>query len=265
MRLANSLLCLALGASPLAAQEAGLTITYLGNMGVLAEGGGRRVVIDGFHRGELEPYAAVPPRLLGALEYARPPFERLDLAFTTHRHRDHFNAQSVAARLVRDSAMPYVAARETVESLVARSSLPPRHPRLHPVLPPPGGAAALTVGSLTIEVLDLPHNPTPSTRVANVGLLVELAGFRLLHVGDAHPTAENFLPHHLDERGVDVAIVPFWYLTDEGDAVRRAIGARTWIATHIPPADSAQVRARVMRTVPAAIVLVRPGERFVVR
>ena len=60
---------------------------------------------------------------------------------------------------------------------------------------------------------------------------------------------------------IDVAIVPFWYLTDRNDAVRRAIGARRWIATHIPPADAEAIRRQVLEAVPGAVVLIAPGER----
>jgi L-ascorbate metabolism protein UlaG (beta-lactamase superfamily) len=256
------LLFLAMGCTPLTAlpaQRPGVTVTYLGNMGVLLEGGGRRLVIDGLHHGELAEYAAVPPEMLRSLEGAHAPFEALDVAFTTHRHRDHFNAQSVAARLAADSAVVYVAARETVESLFARSSLAPGHSRVHGVVPPPGRGERVRAGGLSLEILDLPHNPTPTRRVANVGLLVEVGGLRVLHVGDADPVTASFISHGLAGR-VDVAIVPFWYLTGEDDAVRSAIGARDWIATHVPPADTGQVRGQVLARVPGAIVLTRPGE-----
>ena len=257
------LLVLAMGLAPLAslpAQGSGVTLTYLGNMGVLLEGGGRRVVIDGLHRGELAEYAAVPPELLGPLEEARAPFEAVDLAFSTHRHRDHFDARAVAARLEADSVVVYVAARETVDSLFARTSLASGDSRVHGVVPPAGGEVSVEAGGLSLAILDLPHNSTPSPRVANVGLLVELGGLRVLHVGDADPAIASFTPHQLATRRVDVAIVPFWYLTGEDDAVRRAIGARRWIATHVPPADTAQVRRQVLARMPDAIVLTRPGE-----
>lgn len=243
-----------------AAQATPLTLTYLANMGVALEGGGRRVVIDGLHRGALTDYAAVPPGLLAALEGARAPFERLDLALSTHRHLDHFDPASVAARLGADSATVYLAARETVDSLYARAALAAGHPRVRSVVPPVGGGETLTAGGVRLTVLDLPHNPTRSRGVANVGFLLELGGRTVLHVGDADPTLAHYAPHRLAARGVDVAIVPFWYLTGADDTVRRAIGARTWIATHIPLADTASVRREVQARVPGALVLARPGE-----
>jgi len=251
--------------APLRAQSGEVSLTYLANMGVLVERGGVRVVVDGLHRGGLSEYAAVPAPLLQALEQARAPFTSLDLALTTHRHLDHFDAASVAARLAADTGVVYVAARETVDSLYARSTLPRPHPRVRAAVPPEQNETRLSFTGLELAVLDLPHNPTPSRRVANVGFLMDLGGLRVLHVGDADPVSERFAPHRLSSRGVDVAIVPFWYLTGEDDAVRTSIGARIWVATHIPPADTALVRRQVLARVPGAIVLTSPGERHPIR
>lgn len=260
-----ALTLLAAQAASLPAQSPPASLTYLANMGVLLDCGGRRVVIDGLHRGALAEYAAVPPALLAALEQARPPVARLDLALSTHRHHDHFDAASVAARLGADSGTRYLAATETVDSLYARTALAAAHPRVLGVDPPAGGEKRLTVARLELSVLHLPHNPTPSPRVANVGFLLDCAGLRILHVGDADPTAANYDPHRLASRPVDIAIVPFWYLTGADDTVRRSIGARLWVASHIPLADTAAVRRQVLNRVPGAVVLARPGEEYALR
>src|SRR5690606_10867358 len=168
-----ALTLLAAPAASLPAQSPRAALTYLANMGVLLDCGGRRVVIDGLHRGALAQYPSVPPALLAALEQARPPIARLDLALTTHRHHDHFDAASVAARLGADSGTRYLAATETVDSLYARTALAARHPRVLGVDPPAGGEQRLTVAGVDVSVLHLPHNPTRSRRVANVGFLLE--------------------------------------------------------------------------------------------
>ena len=63
-------------------------------------------------------------------------------------------------------------------------------------------------------------------------------------------------------RQVDVAIVPFWYLTGADDTVRRSIGARLWVASHIPLADTTSTRTAVLQRIPGAVVLTRPGEEY---
>jgi L-ascorbate metabolism protein UlaG (beta-lactamase superfamily) len=246
-----------------------LEVIYLANMGVLVEGGGRRVVIDGFHHAELDGTAAVPSSWLQALEQSRDPFRTLDLVLTTHRHLDHFNATSVAARLSSDSNLIFVAAQETVDSLFARTDLRAERPgvtaRVRGVLPPAEGEVKVQVPGIELAVLDLPHNRTRSKRVANVGFVLNLQGLRVLHVGDADPTAANFDPHRLAQRPIDVAIVPFWYLMEENGDVLRSIGARTWIATHVSPSESASVRRKVHKALPGAIVMTTPGQRHAIR
>ncbi len=260
-----ALILTAIPAASLPAQAKRVSLTYLANMGVLLECDDRRVVIDGLHRGALAEYASVPPALLAPLEQARAPFARLDLALTTHRHHDHFDAASVAARLGADTGTRYLAATETADSLYARTSLRAGHPQVLGIDPSPGGEQRVMVSGLDVTVLHLPHNPTASRRVANVGFLLACNGLRILHVGDADPTAANYDPHHLADRSVDIAIVPFWYLTGSDDAVRRSIGARLWVASHIPLADTAGVRRQVLDRVPEAVVLTRPGEEYELR
>lgn len=266
MRICLRLLALlATSAAVVPAQPPDVVLTYLANMGVLLRHGGTTVVVDGLHRGELRTYAAVPPSLLEPLEQARAPFERIDLVLTTHRHRDHFDAASVAARLATDPQVVYVAPRETIEILRQRSAAAADAARVRAVVPPAGGEQSMTVAGVAIAVLDLPHNPTPTGSVDNVGYLLDLGGMRVLHVGDADAAAARFDVHGLARRSVDVAIVPFWYLTGEDAAVRRSIGARTWFATHVPPADAAAVRRQVLARVPEAVVLTTPGERHALR
>jgi L-ascorbate metabolism protein UlaG (beta-lactamase superfamily) len=238
-------------------------------MGVLVEGGGRRVVIDGFHHAELDGTAAVPSSWLQALEQSRDPFRALDLVLTTHRHLDHFSAASVAARLISDSSVVFVAAQETVDSLFARTNLRAARPGatagIRGVIPPAHGEVRVPLAGIELAVLDLPHNSTRSKRVANVGFVLDLQGVRVLHVGDADPTAANFDPHRLALRPIHVAIVPFWYLTGENGDMLRSIGARTWIATHVSPSDSASVRRKVHEAVPGAVVMTTPGQRHAIR
>ena len=84
-----------LGAAP--QNRPPLQVTYLANMGVLLEVGNRRIVIDGFHHGELDGAPDVPSGLLGPLESATGSMRAIEVALTTHRHLDHFAWWSVSA------------------------------------------------------------------------------------------------------------------------------------------------------------------------
>lgn len=256
------LIAATLAATPINTQTPGVTLTYLGNMGVLLEAGERRIVVDGFHRGGLAEYAAVPVRLLEPLEGARPPFTSLTAALTTHRHKDHFDSRSVASRLTADSLVLYAGPPEVIDSVSAALPALPNRSRIRAVRPIGDDRIRIADGILG---LNLPHNPTPSRRAENVGYLIEIGGLKVLHVGDADPTIENYRGQRLGEERVDIAIVPFWYLLGENDRVRQLIQPRVWVATHVPPSDTAKVRQDVLRRLTGAIVLTTPGSQHQLR
>jgi L-ascorbate metabolism protein UlaG (beta-lactamase superfamily) len=226
-------------------------------MGVLLDGGGLRVVIDGLHRGALRDYAALLPEVQVALEGARPPHERLDVILATHRHLDHYQAEAVAERLKADPHVVFLAAAETVDSLFAAAPQWRGNARVVAL----GGGASRTVNGVVITALELPHNPTASRGPANLGFIVELNGVRVLHVGDAHPSAPTYRALSMATRRIDAAIVPFWYLTERETPVVPAIGARRLIASHVPLADTTSVRSQVLAGFPSAAVLTTRGMR----
>ncbi len=238
-----------------------LEVTYLSNMGVLLEVGNRRIVIDGFHHAELDGTPPVPPDLLGPLESATGRMRGIDAALTTHRHLDHFAAASVRARLAADPLIHYLAPTEAIDTLRTRGAIPIPN-RVHSLTPPAAGRTTVDVAGVQITALDLPHNPTRTPRAQNVGYLIRLNGFTILHVGDADPSAERYAPHNLPAERIDVAILPTWYLTGSSELVRRHIAPRRVIASHVWLGSNEKLRRDVLREWPSADVLMRPGERL---
>ena len=241
-----------------------LAVTYLANMGVLLEVGNRRIVIDGFHHGELDGAPDVPRELLVPLESATGTMRGIEVALTTHRHLDHFAWRSVSARLAADPIIHYVAPSEVVDTLRAHGAIPVPN-RVHGLTPPAGGRTKIDLGGIRVSALDLPHNPTRSPRAQNVGYLIRLNGLTILHVGDADPVAERYIPHKLTAEKIDVAILPTWYLTGSSTLVRDHIAPRQVIASHVWDGDTTKIRRDVLREWPNAIVLTRPGERLQIR
>lgn len=236
-----------------------LTLTYLANMGVGIDTRGGRVVVDGFHHGALAQYASLRDQDRVALEGARPPWQALSAILVTHRHLDHFQAASVNARLSVDPAVVFVAPQEVIDTL---SALNPRWSTDARVRPAQAGVA-MRIGALTITPLDLPHNATRTRLATNVGYLLEVDGKRILHVGDADPNVATYRRAREIVGALDVAIVPFWYMGASNTALRSAIGARRYVASHVPLADTTAVRAQVRGVDSTAYVLGTRGQRLV--
>ena len=125
------------------------------------------------------------------------------------------------------------------------------------------------------HALGLPHGSGPPQ---NVGFVVEIGGFRVLHIGDTSEQSGIFSSLHLDELGIDLALLPSWYLTSESlqEVVRRTIRPRTIAAVHVVPLTgpngsllgggaAERERARIRAAFPRAHVFDREMETFVVR
>jgi L-ascorbate metabolism protein UlaG (beta-lactamase superfamily) len=97
--------------------------------------------------------------------------------------------------------------------------------------------------SLYVQLLNIHHGRTRP--VENLGFIVELAGKRVLHIGDSEAEPAVFQKYEVVRDRIDVAFLPFWYFLNDDfkRAVREQIGPRHIVVMHIE-LDSALSRLR---------------------
>ena len=80
-------------------------------------------------------------------------------------------------------------------------------------------AESITIGDITATAVRIPHAgwPAPArAAVQNMVYRVTLGdGSTVIHMGDADPRRQHFIPHkeHWAERRTDTAFPPYWFLT----------------------------------------------------
>jgi L-ascorbate metabolism protein UlaG (beta-lactamase superfamily) len=246
----------------LPAQASGPEIHYVANSGMLVTVSGRRLLIDAPIRDGIAPYPISSPDERARLEGARAPYDNVDAILITHWHDDHFSAAAVAAHLQANPRALFVSSPQVVEQLLAAAPAVAAS-RLRSVLPAPGAAHRLDVGGVPVHVLRIRHNPSRRFPEQHVGFLI---GDRdpVLHVGDAEPAADNFsvlktMP------AIDVSLLPFWYLSDDGNRrmVVDAIRPRRVVAMHAPAADGQKVDSTLRAVGYKATVAMVPGSKLV--
>lgn len=81
-----------------------------------------------------------------------------------------------------------------------------------------------------------------------------------LHVGDADPLPDNFTLRR-DLRGVDVALLPFWYVLDAASRrfVAESIRPARIVASHLPPREAAGVARTLREAGVSALLPPEPG------
>jgi L-ascorbate metabolism protein UlaG (beta-lactamase superfamily) len=113
----------------------------------------------------------------------------------------------------------------------------------------------------TIFALGLPHGNSQRRRQpANLGYVVDVGGRRVLHIGDTGAGVTEFAALRLDELGIDVALLPDWYLTtpELREVVRRVIRPASIAVVHVSaPSALARWLAREQRPSEAMVEIRR--------
>jgi L-ascorbate metabolism protein UlaG (beta-lactamase superfamily) len=243
----------------LAAAASPTEARYVANAGWLLTVEGARFLVDAPIRAGIPPYATSPAEERPRLESAQPPYDRVDAILVTHWHEDHFSPEAVAAHLRASARTRLVSSPEVVARVRAVAPDVPGE-RLRGVLPAPGTAVVTQVAGVAVRVLRIRHNAARRFPEQHVGFLIGDHG-PVLHVGDADPTADNFALMRVLPK-VDVALLPFWYLTSTASRrmVAEVIGPRRIAGMHLPPGEAPGVEARLRAAGVDAALATAPGQ-----
>jgi L-ascorbate metabolism protein UlaG (beta-lactamase superfamily) len=258
---ALSLFSLAVAARRQEPAERSLSVRYLANEGFLLRSGDETVVIDAFVGKPYSMYAALPSELLQQLTAAKPPFDEVDLALTSHIHRDHFQADVAHQFLAADRDVPMWSSEQVIAAVRAEApALPESDARLKAFWCPSGEKRSAKLASLEVEFFPLFH----VADIQNLGHLIRIGKLLVLHAGDAVLDEKEYAPYELSKRGIDLALVPYSYLLEKQDceATKKWIGAHTYVAMHVPPKEFADVRRTIAANLPGVVMLEKGGDEF---
>ena len=228
-----------------------MNIRFLGHAAFSLEAGGTTVLIDPFLTGN--PKAAASADEVKA-----------DAILLTHGHPDHYgDIVDIAKR----TGATVVAITELAHEL--SEELGQDHAVFDPNM---GGTVTLDWGS--VRVVPAWHTSTTPKGTVNTpaGLLIELGGKRVYHMGDTCLFSDLQLVKRYGR--IDVAIMPIGghYTMDRFDAVVAAewVGADTIIPCHygtFPPieTDAQAFKSDVENATESKVVVLAPGETHTVR
>ncbi|MFQ5349746.1 MAG: MBL fold metallo-hydrolase [Thermoanaerobaculia bacterium] len=232
-RLAGLLLSLFLGllagppASPTVAGEPGLRVTYLANEGFLLEAGETKVLVDALFGDGLREYPAVPAAVRGDLEAARGRFADIDLILVSHSHADHFDRAAVARHLRANPEAAFLSTTEVVSELRRELGKLADSREIVAAYPDRDESVVHSLQGVDVRVLNLHHGRLP---IENLGLIVTLGGFDLLHVGDTSAGAPDLRPYARLLETVDIWVLPDWLMGEpEWEAARARVAGPTWL------------------------------------
>ncbi len=255
-----------LGLSSALSAEAGLApldVTYVANEGFLIQVAGKAVLVDSLFDTGFDTFLAPSQEVLEQAAGARGPFAAVDLLLVTHPHGDHSNPRLVAAHLRNNARCRLIAPTQTVDQLRKEEGFAQIQDRIHEIKLAPGAREHVTVNGIAVDVFCLSHMPyyeggrNVHQGMTNLGFLVDLAGTRLLHLGDAtleHSAARlNAFP--FEEQPVDLLFLEYFDRSQTTqELIARKIKPRWIVAMHVPPAELQEESKKMRAVYPDAIV-----------
>jgi len=238
----------------------GFSVTYIANEGVLISSGQKQVLIDGLFRAYKPDYAFPPPTLLSTLESARAPYNEIDLILVSHLHGDHFHGESVGLHLKNNPNATLVSSAQIVDGVKKEFvGFQEIESRVKQVTPEWKTRIEYKTDGIRVEVLGLRHGGSNFSWIQNLGHVIEIGDKKLLHIGDADMTAENFASFRLHEKGIDIAFIPSWYLLSENGRklVQEQFAPKHIIAVHVSPDEAKEVAEQIKKTNPEATVFTK--------
>lgn len=240
-----------------------LTVTFLTNEGFALSSADATVLIDAFVTEPYSVYPAVPEGIYDLLVQGELDLPPVRLALASHVHRDHFQPAAAARFLRAHRQTVFVSSPQVVDALLEAApdlAQEVESGRIRALLPEAGESESLAVAKIRVELLRLPHSSARFAPIQNLGHVIHLGGRSVLHVGDADVARENFAPYRLDERNLDLALLPVWYFFSDGGQVLvdDEIQAQHFVAAHLSHDEVAQATALKEELRPGVYLPYRP-------
>jgi L-ascorbate metabolism protein UlaG (beta-lactamase superfamily) len=242
----------------------GVDVTFLANEGFLLKSGRYKILIDSFLREPTDIYAGLPSELHKDLANAKPPFDGLTIVLVSHNHLDHVQMRSLEKYLEHNPQAQLMTSPDVLRALKESArDFETIQRRLTPIPTVQGTMNKILQEEMSIEFFQLRHGGKANGEVLNLAHLITLGGVKLLHVGDAEPTLENFSRYSLAKRGIDVVFLPYWFFgSPEGvQVIREEIKPRVVVACHVPPTEWDKVSELMKTQFPGVILFKEPLEQ----
>ncbi len=241
-----------------------LEVRYIANEGVLITSREKRVLIDGLHRKYDDAYAFLPDVEREKIETAKPPFDKIDLLLVSHMHGDHFHPESVGRYLTASPTTVLATSQQVVDLLAAGfNGYGSIKPRITPIAYQLKQRHPVKLAGIDVVFLGVGHGSGRHATIQNLGHVVSIGGKKILHVGDAEIAPEIFDAFDLEKQGIDIAILPYWFLTHQSgqDLVEQHIRPKHVIAVHVGPDEADAIKRQVIQRFPKADVFTTMLER----
>ncbi|WP_448547153.1 MBL fold metallo-hydrolase [Thalassotalea fusca] len=213
---------------------------YLGNEGLLLVDGQHKILFDPFFHKDFNQYQSVPKDIIDKIHRGQSPYDNISAIFISHAHDDHFTAKTVAEYLANFPHVKLIAPQQAIDKLSPFFEQINQENLIAVNLAFGDAAWHKQLNGLNIGAVRIPHAGWPGRAdVQNIVFRVSFEqGSTVMHMGDADPNDEHYIPYraYWQEVITDTAFPPYWffYSAEGRDILNELINAKSHIGIHVP-------------------------------
>jgi L-ascorbate metabolism protein UlaG (beta-lactamase superfamily) len=184
----------------------GVRVTYIWNAGFMVTVGEKRILIDAIYEGN-------PDGILKPVLKSQEPFKGIDLILVTHEHVDHFSPDLVRQYMLENSNTVFASTKSAARKLLELGD--DLQSRIISINIGKNESEYFDWNGISVEAIYLSHG-IPG--FLNLGFICTIGDITLFHTGDidvGNLAVSALQAYHLPEKGIDIAFLPSFFLTDE--------------------------------------------------
>lgn len=238
------------------------TATYLGNEGILIEYQNSKVLIDGLFEDPSGRFEYLDSESITNIIEGQAPYNNIDLLLVTHAHLDHFNPSYTVEMLTKNPNTRLIGSPQVLDSIkMVSESIDTLNNRIM-IYPWARGWKSTSVGKVNVMSTYTRHGGKAHSKTQNQIFLITIGNKKILHIGDTQMDVSNFDKLKLIYEDIDIAFVPFWFMTSiyGSEIVHKHIAAKKIVGIHMPMKKNENTLEKIKAEFPDSKVFQTLGE-----
>lgn len=241
------------------------TVTYLGNEGMLIEYQDSKVLIDGLFYDISGRFDSPSDEVVNGIIEGKGDYKGIQAVLITHTLPDHFDAASHVNFMLKNKTASMIATKQAADSMLVKTDSFPSIESRVTLTPWIKGWQTYQINDkITVQSAYTKHAGKAFARIQHQIFLVTIGDKKVLHVADTQMDVDYFDNLRLIYEDVDLAIVPFWFLTSlfGAEIVEKHIGATKVAGMHLPNRDNEKSLEKIKQFFPNAVVFSETGQKI---
>ena len=236
--------------------------TYIANSGVMIQVGSSKVIIDGIFQDNRGKFLSPTYSVLTKIVTGKAPYNDVDLYLITHSDTDHLGKDLGYSLLTTQKSAKLITTSQAVDSMKVAGLTDEDKGNRVITYPFSRSWKFYNGGDIKVKTAFSAHSGRNNKKIQNLIFYMLIGGKRVLHLGDADMDLDRFRALKLYNEKIDIAFVPFWYMTSHYgyELISKYIKADKIVAIHLPDGNSAKYVTKIKQFVPKAIIFQKSGQ-----